>query len=82
MCFADVHKEYKCHLPDVIKDEFTKDLMEEIGNLNNLRPLLDDNLNDIKKISDNLKSQKDNIMIIPQNALKTMGINNENQIEF
>ena len=56
--------------------------MEEIGNLNNLRPLLDDNLNDIKKISDNLKSQKDNIMIIPQNALKTMGINNENQIEF
>ena len=82
MCFADVHKEHKCHLPDVIKDEFANDLMEEIDNLNILRPLLDDSVNDIKKISDNLKSQKDNIMKIPQNVLKTMGVNNENQIEL
>ena len=82
LCFADVHKEHKCHLPNVIKDEFTNDLMEEFDNLNNLRPLLDDSVNDIKKISDNLKSQKDNIMKIPQNVLKTMGINNENQIEL
>ena len=82
MCFADIHKEHKCHLPNVIKDEFAKDLMEEIDNFNILRPLLDDSVSDIKKISDNLKSQKDNIMKIPQNVLKTMGVNNENQIEL
>ena len=82
MCFADIHKEHKCHLPKVIKDEFSNDLIEEVDNLNKLRPLLDDSVNDIKKISDNLKSQKDNIMKIPQNVLKTMGINNENQIEL
>ena len=82
MCFADIHKEHKCHLPNVIKDEFANDLMEEIDNFNILRPLLDDSVSDIKKISDNLKSQKDNIMKIPQNVLKTMGINNENQIEL
>jgi len=82
MCFADIHKEHKCHLPNVIKDEFTNDLTEEINNLNNLKPLLDDSVNDIKKISDNLKCQKDNIMKIPQNVLRTMGINNENQIEL
>ena len=82
MCFADIHKEHKCHLPNVIKDEFANDLMEEIDNFNILRPLLDDSVSDIKKISDNLKSQKDNIMKIPQNVLKTMGVNNENQIEL
>ena len=82
MCFADIHKEHKCHLPNVIKDEFDNDLMEEIDNFNILRPLLDDSVSDIKKISDNLKSQKDNIMKIPQNVLKTMGVNNENQIEL
>ena len=82
MCFADIHKEHKCHLPKVIKDKFTNDLIEEVNNLNNLRPLLDESVNDIKKISDNLKSQKDNIMKIPHNVLKTMGINNENQIEL
>ena len=82
MCFADIHKEHKCHLPNIIKDEFTNDLLEEIDNLNNLRPLLDDSVNDIKKISDSLKCQKENIMKIPLNVLKTMGINNENQIEL
>ena len=82
MCFADIHREHKCHLPKVIKTEFFKYLKDEINNANNLRPMLDDSINDIKKIYDNLKKQKDDLIKIPQNTLKVISLNNDNQIEL
>lgn len=57
-CFADFHKEHKCHLPEIIKNEFISYINEEINNTNNLRPMLDDSINDIKKIHGNLKNRK------------------------
>ena len=82
MCFADIHREHKCHLPKIIKSEFFKYLNDEIEYMNNLRPMLDNSVNDIKKIYDNLKKQKDDLMKIPQNTLKIISLNNDNQIEL
>ena len=62
--FCICTQRYKCHLPYVINDEFTNDIMEEIDKFNNLRSLLDENVNDIRKIPDNLKRQKEYIMKI------------------
>ena len=81
-CFADVHREHKCHLPKVIKDEFFNDLNEAISNLNDLRPILDNSINDIFKIYDNLKKQKDETMKIPNNTLKVISSNNDSQINL
>ena len=82
MCFADVHKEHKCHLPEMIKKEFNNYIFEEIDNINTLIPILDESVNDVKKISDNLKKQKEDTMKIPQNVLKSISLNNENQIDI
>ena len=82
MCFADIHREHKCHLPKIIKSEFFKYLNDEIEYMNNLRPMLDKSVNDIKKIYENLKKQKDDLMKIPQNTLKIISLNNDNQIEL
>ena len=82
MCFADVHREHKCHLPKIITNEFINTLNEEIDNSNKLRPILDDSINDIKKIYDNLKNRKVDTMKIPQNTLKIISVNNDNQIEL
>jgi len=82
MCFADIHREHKCHLPKIIKSEFFKYLNDEIEYMNNLRPMLDNSVNDIKKIYGNLKKQKDDLVKIPQNTLKIISLNNDNQIEL
>ena len=82
MCFANVHREHKCHLPKIITNEFVYNLNEEIDNANKLRPILDDSINDIKKIYDNLINRKIDIMKIPQNTLKVISVNNDNQIEL
>ena len=82
MCFADIHREHKCHLPKIITNEFINNLNEETDNANKLRPILDDSINDIKKIYDNLKNKKVETMKIPQNTLKVISLNNDNQIEI
>ena len=82
MCFADIHRQHKSHLPKIIANEFINIINEEIDNVNKLGPVLDDSINDIKKIYDNLKSQKADTMKIPQNTLKVIGSTNDNQIEL
>ena len=81
-CFADVHREHKCHLPKVIKDEFFNHLNEAISNLNDLKPILDNSVNDIYKIYDNLKKLKDETMKISNNTLKVISSNNDTQINL
>lgn len=58
MCFAETHRRHKCHLPEVIKKEFEENLKESIEYSSELNPILDDSINDIKKIYDNLLKQK------------------------
>jgi hypothetical protein len=81
-CFADIHREHKCHLPKIIRNEFINELNEEIDNTEKLRPILNNSINDIKKIHNELKKQKDEIMKIPTNNLKIISTNNENEIEI
>ena len=82
MCFAETHREHKCHLPEVIKKEFEDNLKESIEYSSELNPILDDSINDIKKIYDNLLKQKNDTMKIPQNTLKIISNNNDNQINI
>ena len=82
MCFAEEHRTHKCHLPEIIIKEFTKNIQESIDYSNELNPILNDKINDIKKIYDTLKKQKIDIMKIPQNTLKIVSNNNSNQINI
>ena len=81
-CFADVHREHKCHLPKVIRNEFFNYLNESIDKTNNLIPILNDSVNNVQNIYNNLKAQKDEIMKIPQNSLKAISSNNDIQIDL
>ena len=80
LCFADVHREHKCHLPKVIRNEFDNYIKNELENASKLGPVLDDSINDVKKIYDSLKKQKDDTLKIPQNVLKVVSLNNEKEI--
>ena len=81
-CFADLHKEHKCHLPKVIKNEFVELIKEEIEDTIKLKPILNDSINDIKKIYENLKGQKDDIMKVPNNTFKVISLNNDNEMKL
>ena len=80
MCFAEEHRSHKCHLPEIIKNEFEQNIQESIDNSSKLSPILNNNINDIKKIYENIKKQKQDIMVIPQNTLKIISNNNDNEI--
>ena len=82
MCFADNHREHLCHLPEKIKNDFINDLKESLDYSNELFPILNENVNSIKKISDDLKKQKIDTMKIPQNTLKIISNKNNDQIEI
>ena len=82
MCFAETHREHKCHLPEVIIKEFEDNLQESIEYSSELHPILNDSVNDIKKIYDNLLKQKNDTMKIPLNTLKIISNNNDNQINI
>ena len=79
MCFAEEHRMHKCHLPEIIKKEFEENLQQSIEYSKELNPILNDNINDIKKIYNDLKKQKDDMSKIPQNILKI--ISNDNDIQ-
>ena len=81
MCFADIHREHKCHLPRIIRNEFDDYINKEIDNSSKLGPILNDSVNNVKKIYDSLKEQKDNILKIPKNVMKVVSLNNEKEIE-
>ena len=82
MCFAEEHRTHKCHLPEIIIKEFVKNVQESIDYSNELSPILNENINNIKKIYETLKQQKSDIMKVPQNTLKIISNNNSNQIDL
>ena len=82
MCFADIHREHLCHLPAKIKNDFINYIQESVDYSNELFPILNENINNIKKISDELKKQKIDIMKIPQNTLKIISNKNNDQIDI
>ena len=82
MCFAEEHRAHKCHLPEVIKNEFVQIVKDSLKFSNELNPKLEENINDIKKISENLKKQKNDTMLIPQNTLKVISNNNAIQLNL
>ena len=79
-CFADEHRKHKCHLPEMIKKELIENIQESINFSSELTPIFNESVIDIKKIHDNLKKQKDDIEKNPQNAIKIITVNNENQV--
>ena len=82
MCFAEEHRRHRCHVPEVIKNEFVQIIKESIDYLNELCPKLNDSINDIKKIYENLKKQKNDTMKISDNILKIISNNNETEINL
>ena len=82
ICFAEEHRNHKSHLPEIINQEFVKNIKESIDFSSELIPVLNESVNDIKKIYENMKKQKSDTMIIPQNTLKVISNNNTNQIDF
>ena len=82
MCFAEEHRTHKCHLPEIIKKEFVQNVQESINFSSELHPVLDESINNIKKIYENLKKQKNDLNLFPQNALKVINTNNKIQIEL
>ena len=82
MCFAEEHRTHKCHLPEIIRQEFEQNVQESINFWSQLNPVLDENINNIKKIYENLKKQKNDLNTIPQNTLKVINNNNTNQIDI
>ena len=82
LCFAEEHRTHKCHLPEIIIKEFEKNVQESIDYSNELNPILNNKINDIKKLYDTLKQQKIDVMKIPQNTLKIVSNNNSNQIDI
>ena len=82
MCFAEEHRTHKCHLPEIIKKEFVQNVQESINFSSELHPVLDESINAIKKIYENLKKQKNDLNLFPQNALKVINTNNKIQIEL
>ena len=82
MCFAEEHRNHKCHLPEVIKKEFIEQLNESLNNSSELAPVFDENIIDIKRIYENMKKQKDEIEKIPQNVIKIIFNDNETQVNL
>ena len=80
MCFAETHKQHKCHLPKVIKKEFIEYVNDSLDNAKKLGPILNDSIIEIKNISDGLKTQKEETMKIPENSNKL--ISNDNQLQI
>ena len=82
MCFAEEHRQHKCHLPEVIKKEFIEQIDESINSSSELAPVFNENIIDIKNIYENMKRQKDDIEKIPQNVIKIIFNNNETQMNL
>ena len=82
MCFAEEHRNHKCHLPEIIKKEFIEQIDESINSSSELAPVFNENIIDIKNIYENMKRQKDDIEKIPQNVIKIIFNNNETQMNI
>ena len=81
MCFAETHRQHKCHLPKIIKNEFIDYINDSLNTAKKLGPILNDSIIEIKNISDGLKIQKEQTMKIPENSNKLIANDNQIQIE-
>ncbi len=80
-CFAEEHRMHKCHLPEIISEEFKKYINDSINNAETLKPVLDNTIDEVSKISSNLKVQKNEIIKVPSASISNITFNNKNQIE-
>jgi hypothetical protein len=72
---------HKCHLPEIISEEFKKYINDSINNAETLKPVLDNTIDEVSKISSNLKVQKNEIIKVPSASISNITFNNKNQIE-
>ncbi len=80
-CFAEEHKKHKCHLPEIISEEFKKYINESISDAEKLKPILDNAIDEVSEICSNLKVQKNDIIKVPSTIIERINEKNNNQIE-
>ena len=80
-CFAEEHKKHKCHLPEIISEEFKKYINESISDAEKLKPILDNAIDEVSEICSNLKVQKNDIIKVPSTIIESINEKNNNQIE-
>ena len=79
-CFAENHRKHKCHLPEIISEEFKNYIYDSINNTKKLKPVLDKTIDEVSEISSNLKIQKNDILKVPSSSIVIITNNNNNQI--
>ena len=80
-CFAEEHKLHKCHLPEIIANEFKNYINDSIDNAKKLKPELDNTIDEISHISENLKVQKNEIVKVPSSSFSNITLKNKNEID-
>ena len=80
-CFAEEHRNHYCHLPEKISNDFKIFLNEIINNSKELNPELEKTIEEVKKIYDNLKQQKNEVLKIPKNTIDKITQKNVELIE-
>ena len=80
-CFAEEHRMHKCHLPEIISEEFKNYINDSITNAEKLKPVLDNAIDEVSHISSNLKVQKNEIIKVPSTSISNINFNNKKQIE-
>ena len=63
---------HKCHLPEIISEEFKKYINDSINNAETLKPVLDNTIDEVSKISSNLKVQKNEIIKVPSTSISNI----------
>ena len=79
-CFAEQHRNHKCHLPEHISKEFKEYIDITIDNVKELKPILEGSLEEVKQIYTRLKAQKDDTLKIPETTIQNIKIKNEAQM--
>ena len=80
LCFAEEHRNHKCHLPEHISKEFKEYIEKTIDNVKELKPVLEGSLEEVKQIYTRLKDQKDDTLKIPEETIENIRIKNEAQM--
>ena len=76
-CFAEEHRMHKCHLPEIISEEFKNYINDSITNAEKLKPVLDNAIDEVSHISSNLKVQKNEIIKVPSTSISNINFNNK-----
>ena len=81
-CFAEEHRNHYCHLPEKISNDFKIFIDEIINNSKELNPQLEKTIEEVKKIYENLKNQKNEVLKIPKNIIDKISQKNVDLIEI